>query len=73
MAKAKGGGGKKVGRNKQKCERYKTAHTREKNKETKKLRYEIKMEKSKAHKLKREEKKKLAKAEASDSKESKNA
>ena len=64
MAKAKGGGGKKVGRNKQKCERYQTAHTREKNKETKKLRYELKMENSKERKLKREEKKKLAKAEA---------
>ena len=64
MAKAKGGGGKKVGRNKQKCERYKLANKRERNKEAKKLRYEIKMEKSKARKLKREEKKKLAKAEA---------
>ncbi len=60
-----GGGSKKIGRDKKKCERYKLARTREKNKERKKLRYEIKMEKTKARKLKRLKKKKQTKAEAS--------
>ena len=73
MAKAKGGGGKKVGRDKQKCERYKLAKTREKNKEKKKFRYEMKIEKAKTRKLQKEIKKRLAEAEAPVSTETKDA
>jgi len=56
---------KKAGRNKKKCEQYKLSHRREKNKEAKKLRYEMKMEKAKQRKLKRQ----AAKAETPVSKE----
>ncbi len=60
-----GGGSKKIGGKKKKCERYRLAKTREKNKKIKKLRYEIRMEKAKAGKLRRKKKKEQAKAEAS--------
>ena len=59
-----GGGSKKIGGQKKKCERYRLARTREKNKEIKKLRYEMKLKKATAGKLKRKKKKEQAKAEA---------
>jgi hypothetical protein len=66
-------GQRKLGRNKKKCEQYKAENTRKNNKEKKKLRYELKMEKSAERKLKRVEKKKLAKAEAPVSTETQDA
>jgi hypothetical protein len=59
-----GGGSKKIGRDKKKCERYKLEMAKEKNKERKKLRYKTKMEKAKVGKLKRLKKKEQVKAEA---------
>ena len=47
-------GGKKIGRNKSKSDRYRLEGKREKNKEVKKLRYELKMEKSKERRLEKE-------------------
>ena len=47
-------GGKKIGRNKKKCERYRAEGRRKKNKELKILRRELKFEKAKDRRLKRE-------------------
>lgn len=48
-------GGKKIGRNKSKCERYRLEGRRGKNKELKRNRYAQKMEKATQRRLKREQ------------------
>ena len=50
-------GQRKIGRNSAKCGRYAMEGRREKNKELKKMRYELKMEKAKKRRLTRETKK----------------
>jgi hypothetical protein len=50
----KGGGSRKIGRNKKKCERYRLEGRREKNKRRKQLRLQKKYAKNKARREKKE-------------------